>query len=153
MTINGEGKEMARFISGFEFGDDTDTSGSCSIVWRGKMHLFGGNYHRRQISVVDKCQLTRIGNLTFDMYLGACAQRDGEEVFICFGTYTDPAETRKCRRAIGQLQSFTDIPNSAHNHGLSRIAVTSGKSLLKQYYKEGKVFSWDNKSNNSLYTV
>ena len=119
---NGQSKEI-----GFTFGDKTEVSGSCSIVWQGKMYMLGGYNYRRQISFVDQCQLKSIGELEFDMNHGACAQRNDVEVYICFENSDDPGTTKNCHRSNGPLDSFTKLQSSTYAHGLTRIAVTSGK--------------------------
>ena len=82
---------------------------------------------RRQILMVDQCQLKRIGSLAFDVSLGACAQRDNQEIFICFEEFDSYEKAKTCRRAVGQFTNFTRLTNSAYPHGLSRIAVTQGQ--------------------------
>ena len=79
MDGNGQHKEI-----GFSYGADTEVYHSCSITWHGTMYIFGGSSEKRQISVVDQCKLTKIGELPFDMNLGACSQRDNGQMFICF---------------------------------------------------------------------
>ena len=64
LIIDGKGRSKK---IGFKFGSGTQVDYSCSLVWRGKMYVFGGWEHRRQISVVDQCQLKRKGELPFDM--------------------------------------------------------------------------------------
>ena len=120
--FNGQAKKIE-----FEFESRTEVTESCSIVWHGKMHLFGGLNQQRQISVVDECKLRRIGDLHFDMKDGACAQRQNSEIFICFEHELIGATYRNCRRAIGPLENFEKLSNSQHDHGQTRIAVTSGK--------------------------
>ena len=122
---NGQSKEI-----GFNFGTGTEVKHSCSIVWRGKLFVFGGSSYQRQISIVDDCQLTKKGELPFDMIRGACAQRDNQEVFICFDNVLDPSTSRNCHRSNGPLEAFTKLPSSTYDHGNTRIAVTSGNPSL-----------------------
>ena len=76
-----DGKGQSKEIE-FSFEPGTEVRSSCSIVWLGKMFVFGGYNYRRQISVVDECKLTKKGELPFDTTYGACAQRGDQEVFI-----------------------------------------------------------------------
>lgn len=50
------------------------------------MTIFGGSSgYRRQISIVDDCNLKSIATLPFNFELGACNLRSGEEVaYLCF---------------------------------------------------------------------
>ena len=123
-----DGKGIEKTVIDVEFGD---FYGSCSILWRGQTYIFEG----RRISVVDQCKVKVKGQLEFDMRYGTCAQRDNEEVFICFESVNESEEAKNCRRAIGPLESFIKFPNSTYHHELSPIAVTSGKqdkNLWKQ---------------------
>ena len=45
---------------------------SCSLVWQGKMHVFGGLSRKKQIARVDDCVLGQIGALDFNFKGGAC---------------------------------------------------------------------------------
>ena len=123
-----DGKGQSREI---ELSFDTKYSywGLCSIAWRGKAYIFGGFRRARQISVVDNCKLTNIGELLFDMIHGACTQRNDTEVFICFENYADSATSKNCRRATDPNGIFEDLPRSAHDHAQTQIAATSGQLL------------------------
>ena len=118
----GQSKEIR-----FEFGPGTEVDQSCSIVWRGKMYVFGGKDYKRQISAVDGCQLKKKGELTFDMTNGACAQRENNEVFICFENSSDLSTYKNCHRSNGPLERFVKLPSSSYDHRSTRIAVTSGE--------------------------
>ena len=121
-----DGKGQSKEIE-FDFGENTAVVASCSIVWQGKMFMFGGYKLKTQISTVEQCQLTAIGNLEFDMDKGACAQRNDAEVFICFADAFNNRTTRSCHRSTGPLESFSKLPDSTYHHGDTRIAATSGE--------------------------
>ena len=121
-----DGKKKSKDIE-FSKGLWTEVKESCSIVWLGKMFVFGGWEYKGQISVVDECRLSNRGKLPFDMYRGACAQRDNREVFICFENYWDKSTNKNCHRSIGPLEVFTKLPSSTYDHRSTRIAVTTGK--------------------------
>ena len=97
---------------------------SCSIIWRGKMFVFGGSGQRRRISAVESCQLKKKGTLNFDLETSACAQRDNYEVIICFAS---PDRMKICLQAGGPLQPFKKFTKSNYGHLDIRIAVTSSK--------------------------
>ena len=119
---NGQSKEIE-----FAYGSETETDSTCSIIWRGSMYVLGGDTYKTQISLVDRCRLEKIGDLPFNMKYGACAQRDDEEVFICFEDYKDSSTYKNCHVASGPLESFSNLPSSTYEHSNTRIAVTSGK--------------------------
>ena len=125
LLIDGKGRSKE---IGFNSGTKVDRS--CSIVWRGKMFVFGGHKYNRQISVVDQCQLTKKGVLSFKMNKGACAQRDNREVFICFEHSFDSSTWKHCYRSNSPLEAFSEMPSSTYDHRMTRIAVTSGKLAL-----------------------
>ena len=112
---------------GFTFGSDTAVSASCSIVWLGRMFVFGGLNYERQISLVENCELTKKGELPFNMHWGACAQRNNQEVFICFETPSNAKSAKNCHRSTDPLTAFTKLPSSNFFHTSIPIAVTSGK--------------------------
>ena len=121
-----DGKGRSKEVE-FSFGSGTEQRGSCSIVWRGKMFVFGGHKYERQISVVDECKLTKKGELSFDMNTGACAQRDDREVLICFEHWWDSSTNKNCRRSNGPLEYFSKLSKSTYDHRWTSIAAISGK--------------------------
>ena len=124
LIIDGKGKSKE---IGFNFEDNTEVFGSCSIVWLGQIFILGGSSFKRQISVVDECKLKFKGELEFDMYYGACAQRDNQEVLICFENGNFPATCKTCHRANGPLETFSELSSSTYPHARTSIAVTSGE--------------------------
>ena len=120
-----DGKGQSKEIE-FNFQSGTEVRSSCSIVWLGRMFVFGGFNYKRQISLVDECKLTKKGELPFDMFLGTCAQRDNREVFICFEDWNYSPTWKNCHRSNGPLEAFSQLPSSIYDHRLTRIAVTSG---------------------------
>ena len=112
---------------GFTYGPETEVMAACSIIWRGQMYMFGGYTYKHQISVVDQCSLTKIGDLPIRMNYGACAQRNDEQIYICFEDLDDSSTGKNCHLANGPLENFSNLPSSTYNHANTRIAVTSGK--------------------------
>ena len=107
---------------GFEFGTETQVFYSCSIKWKGAFYIFGGAQKKSQISMVDKCKLTRVGTLSFELYNGACTNVNDKEVFLCF----DVNNPNKCYKATEPDGSFLSIADSFLNHWPSRIAHNQG---------------------------
>ena len=106
---------------------DSENEVSCSIVWRGAMYVFG----RWSISMVDGCQLKRIGELTFEFRGGCCAQRSNEKVFLCFAWDSRrPTSSKDCHESNGPLEVFTELPSSNYEHSYTRTAATEGKPRL-----------------------
>ena len=57
----------------FKFDQDTSVLHSCSLVFQNQMIVFGGSKDASdQISIVDQCQLKRIGSLPIPFEHGAC---------------------------------------------------------------------------------
>ena len=111
LLIDGNGKYKP---TSFTFGSKTSIT-ACSMVWRGTMFMFGGDQDRRQIYVVDQCQLKQKGKLGFDVTIGACAQSGNVRVFICFADYS-AAESKKCRSATGPMNEFSELASSTYGH-------------------------------------
>ena len=127
LIIDGQGhsKEI-----GFVYNSYTEAYGSCSVIWRGNMFIFGGLSHKRQISMVDQCQLKRVGDLPFDMVFGACAQRNDQQVYICFEVFNDSSTGKNCHVSSGPLENFSSLPSSSYERRNTRIAVTNGKNQM-----------------------
>ena len=115
----------------FSYDSKTEVSGSCSVVWHGKMYVFGGLVYNRQISMVEDCRLKLVGQLPFGMSLGACSQRDNEVIYICFENYNDPSTYKNCYESSGSLDSFSKLPSSSYQHKRTRVATTSGTKFMK----------------------
>ena len=63
------------------FGPATEVENSCSLTWQGRMLVFGGYTHTRQISEVEGCGLIRLDHdLPFDLYRGACTTYDSDMI-------------------------------------------------------------------------
>ena len=78
----------------FEFG--TGSYASCSFVQGGNMYIAGGDYYSsgsysQQLSIVESCRLTRIGQLPYTFSNGACNNfnnGDGtDNALMCFSDF------------------------------------------------------------------
>jgi len=67
--------------------------GTCSIIANGNAILFGGDAEKRQIAVVYRKGIKRIGTLPFDFFEGRCHFNNGT-VFLCFGDDSKLCRTR-----------------------------------------------------------
>ena len=90
------------------------------------MFLFGGISQQHQISKVENCRLTSIGELNFSMKYGACTNVGDELVFICFHDTDDSSTDKKCWKASEPLASFQAAPDSSHPHRNTRIGNNGG---------------------------
>ena len=108
------------------FGKETEVHHSCSVTYRNRFYVFGGDQHKRQISEVTKCELTRIGNLDFDHHWGSCSSVNDQEIYLCF----DWSNTYQCRSADDPLGRFTEIAPSIYPHRLSRTAASKSSFFL-----------------------
>ena len=87
---------------GFSFGQNAEVYQSCSMLWNGRMLVFGGRHEKTQISKIENCELQRIGNLTFEFWDGACAAT-GEKIVLCFVKADNNDE---CYTAASPLDDF-----------------------------------------------
>ena len=51
-------------------GKETEVYKSCSLTYRNRFYIFGGENEKWQISEVTQCELRRIGTLPFRLYKG-----------------------------------------------------------------------------------
>ena len=82
-------------IDQFTYGETTGSYLSCSAVIHGLMMIFGGHTlgsgksFIKQISIVESCQLRRLGDLPMEFKFGACnTYKNGdrtEKTLLCFG--------------------------------------------------------------------
>ena len=79
-----------RILKDFVYEDDINTYGSCSLMFRGSMMLFGGygSKGNRQLLSVGDCSLKLEGQLPFEFHAGACEifdqSQNGESALLCF---------------------------------------------------------------------
>ena len=67
------------------------THRTCSFLQSGVMFIIGGDDdqdYSRQISIVESCRLTKVGQLPYNFHKGACNNYKNdfgyEEAFLCF---------------------------------------------------------------------
>ena len=116
-------KGQIGFTIAMPFGKETESFESCSVTYRNRFYVFGGETHKRQISEVTRCELKRIGTLEFDHSRGTCSSIDNREIYLCFGG----SAHKKCRLAVEPLGKFAEIASSTHNHRWARTAASSSK--------------------------
>ena len=54
----------------FSLGEKTEVYYSCSLTWRGRFFVFGGNTQKTQMSIINGCRLERVDSLDFDQTYG-----------------------------------------------------------------------------------
>ena len=110
------------------------------------MFIFGGVNQNHQISKVENCRLTSIGQLNFSMYLGACTNVGNELIFICFHDWNDSSTYRKCLKSNEPLATFREARDSTHPHVETRIGNNGGmvNFELQRFISVQKKFSlWE----------
>ena len=105
-------------------GADTEVRASCSLTVQGQMYFFGGETQKRQISMLDDCQVKRVGDLAFDFYLGGCGYFQSK-IHLCFGSESD-----KCYTLNEDLSNSGDFTTTNHPHDSVPVAVGDGKSQV-----------------------
>ena len=129
IITNAAGRQDTDFD--FVFGEGTSVYYSCSVTWKNELYVFGGftkkrQNSERQISKLDGCQLTLIGELKFNHYHGACASVADAKLYLCFGNIYNFADYKKCRVALSPTGDFEEIIGSNFDHRLTRIAASEG---------------------------
>jgi len=111
----------------FKLEPDTHAYSSCSVKFQGQFYIFGDyESDHRQISVIDKCALRRIGSLPFPFRGGSCTTVDAT-LYLCFERETDH---RTCHIATDALGPFTDMPQkSIYGHSVIKI-VSSDTDIV-----------------------
>jgi len=125
IITNAAGRQDTNFD--FVFGEGTEVDYSCSMTWKNELYIFGGRSQKRQISKLIGCQLTRIGELEFDHYLGACANVADAKLYLCFNDASGDYD--KCRVALSPTGIYEEINRSIHYHAFTRIAASEGDNF------------------------
>ena len=107
-----------------DFAVERQVFGSCSVTFNNEMYVYGRNDHKRQVSMIIGCALTKVAELTFDHYFGACAVGD-QEIFLCFSVTDD--DNKKCRKSRNPEKNFQEVSRSNHQHRYTRIAASKSK--------------------------
>ena len=118
LLVDAKGQNDRNII--MSFGEDTEVYKSCSVTYRNRFHIFGGDSEKRQISEVTKCELKRIGTLDFDHEYGACSNVDDQKIYLCF----DEKDKKECRSAVDPLGVFTEVERSSYDHRKIRTAAS-----------------------------
>ena len=120
----------------FEMGRDTSASLGCSLTWKNRFYIFGGEgSHDKQISRLDRCRLSRVGTLDFPFHYASCANMADKKLFLCFDIRT----IKTCRYTTNPLSKFSQAADSFHNHKHIKIAASASKQsitiqLVKRLY-------------------
>ena len=73
---------------------------------------------------IQNCGLTKIGDLSFNFFNGACSSRLDKEIYLCF---ENDGDNKNCRRSTGALEAFVSIASSKYGHDYTRLASSPGK--------------------------
>ena len=116
------GREDRSF--GFVFEPETQVSYSCSLTFNGRAYIYGSRESdQKQISVLEKCSLKRIGTLPFSFVYGACTSTH-DSIYLCFQDHTDK---KSCRKGTDPMGPFDTIQKSSYDHGDIRLAASGSK--------------------------
>ena len=109
----------------FQFDNNTEVYGSCSLQWHNHFYVFGGSNTPRQVSMVNGNRLERKATLAFHFREGACTILN-QIIVLCF----EMNETKFCRKSNNPRGSFIRLPNSNYDHKSTRIASFDGKNKI-----------------------
>ena len=124
LLTNVDGLNDANFH--FMFGAGTSVEGSCHLVWKNKLYVFGGiDSYKRQVSRLDNCTLTKIGSLNFNFVNGACTNYHDRRVYLCF----DIEQQKLCRFAESPEATFAESSSSHETHAYTRIASSQSEVI------------------------
>ena len=92
-----------------------------------RVYVYGGGDYdkKRQISLVEDCQLKRIGTLPFDLDYGTCTRNDHYIVW-CF----DYDLTKSCWKSEQPTGDWSQVQSSNFDHRKIRISASKGKSAF-----------------------
>ena len=101
----------------------TEVSYSCAVNFKGRSYVYGGYKEPYQLSMVDGCALTRVGDLPFPYTEGACTNTPNH-VFLCFENLSD---YKTCRVSHSATGPFEPVATSLYDHKYIRVAVSESK--------------------------
>ena len=113
LVINSEG--LLDDNLDFEYLEDTQVHGSCSLTWRGEFYVFGGITMSKQISKLVGCSLNRVGEMKSWLLNGACASVADQEIYLCFSIASNEVlqeDWQVCRVGtdpLGPFEKITDV--------------------------------------------
>ena len=100
------------------------------------MYVFGGTKKSaRQISKVQNCQLTVIGQLDFDIRYNACTNVDNRLIFVCFYDRFHDYSRRSWKKCVKNTEPSTSffpysaVNDSTYYHSHARITNDGGKAF------------------------
>jgi len=130
------------------FGKGTEVVDSCSVAWNNEQYVFGGQTNKRQISKIEDCELTQVGELDFDFSSGACDVTD-KHIVLCFGNDDD---TKTCRYGLDPFTITSALPQSNFGHRYTRIATGQNNILAiggcevcdgSDFHSESELFDFE----------
>ena len=107
---------------------NTEVYNSCSLTWQNEFYIFGGHSRKRQISRVVGNKLTKVGTLSFDLYLGTGSVMGSNLIYLCFNY--DSSDYRRCRVSEHPLEQFNEIQESVYEHALIQTAASDCKFII-----------------------
>ena len=124
VLTNLSGKDERDFGFVFEGGATVHTG--CSLLWQSTYYMFGGYGNKNQIARLDNCQLTKIGDLSFQFSYGGCTTADNK-IHLCFND--NSAEYDVCRSSLSPTGAFEITVKSTYKHLGVKIASHESKLI------------------------
>ena len=137
LDTNGNSDESIEFTSG----QGTNVEYSCSVIWQNRMLVYGGwGDYQYQISEVNDCSLSVIGQLPFTHLYGTCTVAN-EQIYLCFSQYPNETAGKLCYETSDPLDNFSALPQSkGFKYKLYCITQSTVKllreSILRPLHKE-----------------
>ena len=126
--LNGNVDKLNRF----QISEDLDVYYSCSVVFKGRFYVYGGQDNDYSIGHLVGCHLRYVNMFSFgDFTGGACTVAD-DKIFLCFNSAygTNYGYTKTCNTDTDPTGNFyEEIEKSREDHELIRIASSESKSL------------------------
>ena len=98
---------------------------SCSLTWKNRHLIFGGNDSKKQIVEVIGCNTTRIGSLEFEFENGICCTAQ-DQIYLGFAIDFP----RELRSTDDPLSSFGVLANSTYSHYQGNRAAANSSKLI-----------------------
>jgi len=128
---------------GFVYEMNTGVDASCSVLYNGRMLVFGGyesKSYAKQISEVvksPKCKLSPVGTLPLKFAFGACNVVDNK-VLLCFAEGVE----NECDSFDGQ--QITREASSKYMHGVTSLGVYQNSAIAIGAISHQRVESYQN---------
>ena len=125
--LNGNVDKLNRF----QISEDLDVYYSCSVVFKGRFYVYGGQDSSYSIGHLVGCHLRYVNTLSGSLFAGGACTVADDKVFLCFNSASGSnyGYTKTCRTDTDPTGDFYEkIEESREDHELIRIASSESKS-------------------------